>query len=79
MTFTNDGLTIANIAVSSIRASELNSNLSSIASLSSSTITSDCVYIPNNGTISLGDHSFSAQELGTLLHYLQQLHPESQI
>lgn len=79
MTFTNDGLTITNIAVSSIRASELNANLSSIAGLSSSTITSDCVYIPNNGTISLGDHTFSAQELGALLHYLQQLHPESQI
>lgn len=79
MTFTNDGLTIANIAVSDISASTLNSTLSSIASLSSSTITSNCVYIPNNGTISLGDHTFSAEELGALLHYLQQLHPESQI
>lgn len=79
MTFTNDGLTIANIAVSDIRASTLNSTLSSITNLSSSIITSGCVYIPNNGTISLGNHTFSAEELGTLLHYLQQLHPESQI
>lgn len=79
MTFTNDGLTIANITVSDINASTLKSTLSNISNLSSSIITSGCVYIPNNGTISLGDHSFSAQELGTLLHYLQQLHPESQI
>ena len=79
MTFTNDGLTIANIAVSSIKASELNSNLSSMTSLYSSTITSDCAYIPSNGTISFGNHTFSAEELGALLHYLQQLHPESQI
>ena len=79
MTFTNDGLTIAGIAVSDISASTLNSNLSNITSLYSSTVTSNCVYIPSGGTVSLGNHTFSAQELGTLLHYLQQLHPESQI
>ena len=79
MTFTNDGLTIANVSVSDISANTLNSNLSNITSIYSSRITSNYVYIPSGGTISLGDHSFSAQELGTLLHYLQQLHPESQV
>lgn len=47
--------------------------------ISASSTTLNILQIPSNGTISLGDHSFSAQELGTLLHYLQQLHPESQI
>jgi len=79
MTFTDDGLTIANVSVSDISANTLNSNLSNITSIYSSRINSNYVCIPSGGTISLGDHSFSAQELGTLLRYLQQLHPESQV
>lgn len=79
MTFTNDSLTIPDITVSSINASTLNSSLSNINTLFSSTNTSNCVCIPSNSIISFGNHTFSAEELGTLLHYLQQLHPESQI
>lgn len=47
--------------------------------ISVSSTTSHNVHIPSDGTISFGSYTFSAQELGTLLHYLQQLHPESQI
>ena len=74
MTFTNDGLTITNIATNNLCASTFRAD-----SLSSSVVTSSNIHIPRDGTISFGNHSFSAQELGTLLHYLQQLHPESQI
>ena len=79
MTFTNDGLTIANIATNDLCAATFRSQSSTVDSLSSSVVTSSNIYIPSDGFISFGDHSFSAKELGTLLHYLQQLHPESQI
>ena len=69
MTFNNDYLSISSI----------NSDYISTTHMSVSASTSSILQIPNNGTISLGDHSFSAQELGTLLHYLQQLYPETQI
>lgn len=79
MTFTNDGLTIANIATNDLCAATFRSQLSTVDSLSSSVCTSSNIYIPRDGFISFGDHSFSAKELGALFHYLQQLHPESQI
>ena len=69
MTFNDNQLSISSI----------NSDYISATHTSVSAATLSILQIPNNGTISLGDHSFSAQELGTLLHYLQQLHPESQI
>ena len=69
MTFDNNQLSISSI----------NSDYISTTHMSVSATTLDILQIPSGGTISLGDHSFSAQELGTLLHYLQQLHPESQI
>lgn len=69
MTFDNNQLSISSI----------NSDCISATRMSVSATTLDILQIPSGGTISLGDHSFSAQELGTLLHYLQQLHPESQI
>ena len=62
-----------------LSVSSINSDYISTTHMSVSATTLSILQIPNNGTISLGDHSFSAQELGTLLHYLQQLHPESQI
>ena len=62
-----------------LSVSSIKSNYVSTTHISVSSTTSHNVHIPSDGTISLGDHSFSAQELGTLLHYLQQLHPESQI
>ena len=79
MTFTNDGLTVANITTNDLCATTFRSQLSTVASLSSSVITSSNICMPSDGYISFGDYSFSAKELGTLLHYLQQLHPESQI
>ena len=69
MTFDNNQLSISSI----------NSDYISTTHMSVSATTLGILQIPSGGTISLGDHSFSAQELGTLLHYLQQLHPESQI
>lgn len=69
MTFNDNQLSISSIK----------SDYVSTTHMSVSATTLDILQIPSNGTISLGDHSFSAQELGTLLHYLQQLHPESQI
>ena len=69
MTFNDNQLSISSI----------NSDYISTTHMSVSTTTLGILQIPSGGTISLGDHSFSAQELGTLLHYLQQLHPESQI
>lgn len=69
MTFDNNQLSISSI----------NSDYISTTHMSVYADTLDILQIPSGGTISLGDHSFSAQELGTLLHYLQQLHPESQI
>lgn len=69
MTFNNNQLSISSI----------NSDCISATHMSVSATTLSILQIPSGGTISLGDHSFSAQELGTLLHYLQQLHPESQI
>ena len=69
MTFDNNQLSMSSI----------NSDYISTTHMSVSATTLDILQIPSGGTISLGDHSFSAQELGTLLHYLQQLHPESQI
>lgn len=62
-----------------LSVSSIKSDYISTTHISTSSTTSHSVRIPSDGTISLGDHSFSAQELGTLLHYLQQLHPESQI
>ena len=59
--------------------SSINSDYISAARMSVSATILNILQVPSGGTISLGDHSFSAQELGTLLHYLQQLHPESQI
>ena len=79
MTFTDDGLTIANIATNDLCAATFRSQLSTVDSLSSSVVTSSNIHILRDGFISFGDHSFSAKELGTLLRYLQQLHPESQI
>ena len=69
MTFDDNQLSISSI----------NSDYISAARMSVSATLLNTLQIPNNGTIRLGDHSFSAQELGTLLHYLQQLHPEYQI
>lgn len=69
MTFNDDYLSVSSIKGDYVLTTHMSA---------SSTI-SHILQIPSNGTISLGDHSFSAQELGTLLHYLQQLHPESQI
>lgn len=69
MTFNDDYLSVSSIK----------SDYVSTTHMSASSTISHILQIPSNGTISLGDHSFSAQELGTLLHYLQQLHPESQI
>lgn len=69
MTFNNDNLSVYSI----------NSDYASTTHLSVSTTSSYSISIPSSGTISFGNHTFSAQELGTLLHYLQQLHPESQI
>lgn len=69
MTFNNNQLSVSSI----------NSDYISTTHMSVSATTLDILQIPSGGTITLGDHSFSAQELGTLLHYLQQLHPESQI
>ena len=62
-----------------LSVSSIKSNYVSTTHISVSSTTSHNARIPSDGTISLGDHTFSAQELGTLLHYLQQLHPESQI
>ena len=62
-----------------LSVSSINSDYISATSMSISATTLNILQIPSGGTISLGDHSFSAQELGTLLHYLQQLHPESQV
>ena len=62
-----------------LSVSSINSDYISATHMSVSATTLSILQIPNNGTISFGDYSFSAQELGTLLHYLQQLHPESQI
>ena len=69
MTFNDNQLSISSI----------NSDYISATHMSVSATTLNILQILSDGTISLGDHSFSAQELGTLLHYLQQLHPESQI
>ena len=69
MTFNDNQLSISSI----------NSDYISATHMSVSATTLSILQIPNNGTISLGDYSFSAKELGDLLHYLQQLHPESQI
>ena len=69
MTFNDNQLSIPSI----------NSDYISATRMSISATTLNILQIPSGGTISLGDHTFSAQELGTLLHYLQQLHPESQI
>lgn len=69
MTFNDDYLSVSSIK----------SDYVSTTHMSVSATISHILQIPSNGIISLGDHSFSAQELGTLLHYLQQLHPESQI
>ena len=69
MTFNDNQLSIPSI----------NSDYISATHMSASATILSTIQIPNNGTISLGDHSFSAKELGALLHYLQQLHPESQI
>ena len=62
-----------------LSVSSINSDYVSTTHLSVSATSSYNISIPSDGTISFGSHSFSAQELGTLLHYLQQLHPESQI
>lgn len=62
-----------------LSVSSIKSDYVSTTHISVSSTTSHNVRIPSDGTISLGDRTFSAQELGTLLHYLQQLHPESQI
>ena len=59
--------------------SSINSDYISTTNMSVSATILNILQISSGGTIRLGDHSFSAQELGTLLHYLQQLHPESQI
>lgn len=69
MTFNDNQLSISSIK----------SDYVSTTHMSVSATTLNILQIPSDGTISLGDHSFSAEELGTLLHYLQQLHPESQI
>lgn len=69
MTFNDDYL-----SVSSIKSDYVSTTYMSV----SATI-SHILQIPSDGTISFGSYTFSAQELGTLLHYLQQLHPESQI
>lgn len=69
MTFNNNQLSISSI----------NSDCISATHMSVSATTLSILQIPSSGTISLGNHTFSAEELGTLLHYLQQLHPESQI
>ena len=69
MTFNDNQLSISSIK----------SDYISTTHMSVSATISNILQVPSSGTISLGDHSFSAQELGTLLHYLQQLHPESQI
>lgn len=62
-----------------LSVSSINSDYISTTHMSVSATILNTLQIPSGGTISLGDHSFSAQELGTLLHYLQQLHPESQV
>ncbi len=69
MTFNDNQLSISSIK----------SDYVSTTQISVSSTTSHSVRIPSDGTISFGSYTFSAQELGTLLHYLQQLHPESQI
>lgn len=62
-----------------LSVSSINSDYISTTHMSVSTTVSDILQVPSNGTIRFGNHTFSAQELGALLHYLQQLHPESQI
>lgn len=69
MTFNDNQLSISSIKSDYISTTHMSVSATFLNNLQ----------IPSNGTISLGNHTFSAQELGTLLHYLQQLHPESQI
>ena len=69
MTFNDDYLSVSSI----------NSDYISATHMSVSATALNILQVPNNGTISFGNHTFSAEELGALLHYLQQLHPESQI
>ena len=69
MTFNDNQLSISSIK----------SDYISTTHMSVSATLLNTLQIPSNGTISFGNHTFSAEELGVLLHYLQQLHPESQI